>query len=69
MAPNAPFVSEKQVHANNLQTLQRMDTEIEEVLRAVSHVALYHLDVKKMEWVRLLTPSYTTLSCLHPASS
>jgi len=32
--------------------LQRMDPEIEEVLRAVSHVALYQLDVKKMEWAR-----------------
>jgi hypothetical protein len=45
-------VDKKQVNTMNLQVLQRMDPEIEEVLRAVSHVALYQLDVKKMEWVR-----------------
>lgn len=49
----------------NLQVLQRMDPEIEEVLRAVSHVALYQLDVKKMEWVRASqdspSPAHTTI--------
>ena len=56
-------VDKKQVNTMNLQVLQRMDPEIEEVLRAVSHVALYQLDVKKMEWVRAGCTPAPSLTC------
>ena len=37
----------------NLQVLQRVDPNVEEVLVTAGHVALYHLDVPNMQWVRV----------------
>jgi len=52
MALPPPKLDKRTTDKLNLQVLQRVDPDVEEVLVTAGHVALYHLDVPKMQWGR-----------------
>lgn len=62
MALPPPKLDKRTTDKLNLQVLQRVDPDVEEVLVTAGHVALYHLDVPKMQWVG----STLQLDCCRP---